>query len=65
MNIKKKLVLSVLILVFIQFSFGFNLHNTQICVISFCFGYYLGKRRPPQVYVEIIDCIFSFKKWTQ
>ena len=65
MNIKKKLVLSVLILVFIQFSFGFNLHNIQICVISFCFGYYLGKRRPPQVYVEITDCIFSFKKWTQ
>ena len=47
---------------FIQFSFGFNLHNIQISVASFCFGYYLGKRRPLQVYIEINDCIFRFKK---
>ena len=25
----------------------------------------LGKRRPPEVYIEIKDCIFSFKKWIQ
>ena len=55
------LVLSILFLVMIEICFGLNFDNAQLCVVSFCFGYYLGKRRPPQVYVEINDCIFSFK----
>ena len=45
--------------------FGVNFDNAQLCAASFCFGYYLGKRRPPQGYVEINDCIFRFKKWMQ
>ena len=55
------LVLSILFLVMIEICFGLNFDNAQLCVVSFCFGYYLGKRRPPQVYVEINDCIFRLK----
>ena len=53
MNIN--LALSTLFLVMIEICFGLNFDNAQLCVVSFCFGYYLGKRRPPQVYVEIND----------
>ena len=56
------LVLSILFLVMIEICFGLNFDNAQLCVVSFCFGYYLGKRRPPQVYVEINNCIFRLKK---
>ena len=49
----------------IEICFGFNSHNVQLCVARFCFGYYLDKRRPPQVYVEINDGIFRLKKLTQ
>ena len=59
------LVLSILILVMIEICFELNFDNAQICVVSFCFGYYLGKRRPAQVYVEINNCIFRLKKWMQ
>ena len=61
----RNLVLTILLLVMTEIYFGFNSHNVQLCVVSFCFGYYLGKRRSPQVYVEINDCIFRLKKWTQ
>ena len=57
------LVLSILFLVMIEICFGLNFDNAQLCVVSFCFGYYLGKRRPPQVYVEINNCIFRLKNW--
>ena len=63
MNIN--LVLSILFLTMIETCFGLNFHNAQLCVAIFCFGYYLGKMRPPQVYVKINDCIFRFKKWMQ
>ena len=53
MNIN--LALSTLFLVRIEICFGLNFDNAQLCVVRFCFGYYLGKRRPPQVYVEIND----------
>ena len=59
------LILSILFLVMIEIFFGLNFHNAQFCVVSYCFGYYLGKRRPSQVYVEINDCIFRLKKWMQ
>ena len=59
------LVLSILFLVMIEICFGLNFHNAQLCVVGFCFGYYLGKRRPPQVYVEMNDWIFGLKKWMQ
>ena len=49
------LVLSILFLVMIEICFGLNSNNTQLCFISFCFGYYLEKRRQPQVYVELND----------
>ena len=39
------LVLSILFLVMIEISFGLNFDNTQLYVVSFCFRYYLGKRR--------------------
>ena len=56
------LVLSILFLVIIQICFRLNFHNTQLCMVSFCFGYYLRKKRPPpQVYVEIKGCIFRLK----
>ena len=54
------LVLSFLFLVMIEICFGLNFDNAQFCVVSFCFGYYLGKRIPPQVYVEIKKCMFRF-----
>ena len=57
------LVLSILFLVMIEIYFGLNFDNAQLCVVMFCFGYYLGKRRPPQVYAEINDSIFGLKKW--
>ena len=44
-----------------EICFELNFDNAQLCVVSFCFGYYLGKRRPPQVYVEINNCIFRLK----
>ena len=59
------LVLSILFSVMIEICFGLNFDNAQRCVISLCFGYFLGKRRPPQVNIEINDCIFRFKKWIQ
>ena len=60
------LVLSILFLVTIEICFGLSFHNAQICVVGFCFEYYLGKKGPPpQVYVEIKDCIFRLKKWMQ
>ena len=59
------LVLSILFLVMTEFFFGLNFDNAQLCVASFCFGYYLGKRRPPQVYVEINNCTFRLKEWMQ
>ena len=55
------LVLSILFLVMIEICFGLNFDNAQLCVVNFCFGYFLGKKRPPQVYVEINDCIFRLK----
>ena len=61
----RNLVLTILFLVMIEICFGFNSHNVQFCVASFCFGYELGKSRPPQVYVEKNDCIVRLKKWTQ
>ena len=30
-----------------EICFGLNSHNVQLCVVSFCFGYYLGKSRTP------------------
>ena len=57
----KKLVLTIFFLVMIKICFGLNFRNVQLCVFSVCFGYYLGKRRPPQVDVEINDCIFRLK----
>ena len=59
------LVLSILLLVMIEICFGLNFDNAQLYVLSFSFGCYLGKRRPPQVYVEINDCIFRLTKWIQ
>ena len=38
--------------------FGLNFDHAQLFFTSLCFGCYLGKRRPPQVYVEIKNCIF-------
>ena len=57
------LVLSILFLVMIEICFGLNFDNAQLCVIGFYFWYYLGKRRSPQVYAEINDCIFRLKDW--
>ena len=58
------LVLSILFLVMIEIGFGLSFGNAHY-VVSFCFGYYLGKRRPPQIYVEVNHCIFRLKKWMQ
>ena len=60
--ILKNTLIGVLFLVLTEVCFGLNLNNVQLCVVSFCFGYYLGKRRPSQVYIEINDCIFRLKK---
>ena len=57
----RNLVLTIF-LVMIEICFGFNSHNVQLCVVRFCFGYCLYKRRPAQVYVEINDGIFRLKK---
>ena len=45
------LVLSILFLVMTEICFGLNFDNAQLCVVSFWFGYCLGKRRPLQVYL--------------
>ena len=55
------IVLSLLFLAMTETCFGLNFHNVKLYVVSFCFGYCLGKRRPRQVYVEINDCIFRLK----
>ena len=56
------LILSILLLLMNEISFGLNFDNEKFCVFSFCLGYYPGKRRQLQVYLEIAlhDCIFSF-----
>ena len=41
------LVLSILFLIIIEICFGLNFDDAQLCVVSFCFGYYQGKWRPP------------------
>ena len=46
----------------IEIYFGLNFDNADLCAVSFCFRYYLGKRRPPQVYVEISNCIFRLNR---
>ena len=62
MNVKlRNLILIIIFLALIEICFGFNPYNPQLCVVSSCFGYYLGKRRPLQIYVEINYCIFRFK----
>ena len=45
------LVLSILFLLRIKVCFGLNFDDAQLCVVSFCFEYYLYKRRPPKFYV--------------
>ena len=47
--ISKNILIGILFLVLIEAWFGLNLNNVQLFVVSFCFGYYLGKRRPPQI----------------
>lgn len=59
--ISKNILTGILMLVLIEAWFGLNSNNVQLFVGSFCFGYYLGKRRPPQIYAEINDCIFRLK----
>ena len=61
----KNLLLTILFVIFIGIVFGFTFKNLQFCIISFCFGYYLSKRKLPQVYVKINDCIFRLSKWIQ
>ena len=56
------LVWSCLLLVMIEICSGLPFDNAQLFVAIFCFGYYLGKRRPQQGYVEINDFIFRLKK---
>ena len=58
----KNLLLTILFVIFIGTVFGFTFKHLQLFIISFGFGYYLSKRRLPQVYVKINDCIFRFKK---
>ena len=55
------LVLSILLLVITEICFGLNFDNAQLCFVRFLGGYFLSKRRPLQVYVEINDCIFMLK----
>ena len=36
-------VLSILFLVMIEICFGLSFHNAQLCVVSFCFGYFWAR----------------------
>ena len=58
MNIN--LELSILFLLMTEIGFGLSFGDAHY-VVSVCFGYYLDKRRPPQIYVEVKDCIFRLK----
>ena len=60
---KNKLI-GILFFVLVEIYFGLNKSKFQVCVISFCLGYYFVKKRPPQLYFEINDCIFRMKEWT-
>ena len=58
----KNILIGILFFMLIDTCFELNLNNVQISIISFCLGYYLSKRRPSQVYIEINNCIFRLKK---
>ena len=59
---KNKLI-GVLFFVLVKSYFGLDKNKFQICVISFCLEYYFVKKKiPPQLYIEINDCIFRLKE---
>ena len=60
----KYLLIGILFFGLVEIYFGLDKNKFQICVISFCIGYYFSKKRPPRLYVEINDCIFRLKEWT-
>ena len=60
----KNILIGILFFVLIETCLGLNLNNVQLFIISSCLGYYLGKRRPPQVYIEINYYVFGLNKWT-
>ena len=60
----KNILIGVLFFVLVEIYFGLDKNKFQIWVINFCFGHYFGKKRPPQLYVKINDCIFRLKEWT-
>ena len=59
---KNKLI-GILFFVLLKIYFGLDRNKFQICVISFCLGYYFVKKIRPQLYIEINDCIFRLKEW--
>ena len=60
----KNILIGVLFFGLVEIYFGLDKNKFQICLIRFCLEYYFGKKRPPQLYVEINDCIFRLKEWT-
>ena len=59
----KNILIGVLFFGLIEVYSGLDKNKFQICVISFCLGHYFGKKRSPQLYIEINDCIFKLKEW--
>ena len=55
----QNILIGVLFVVLVEVYFGLDKNKFQICVISFYLGYYFGKKRLPQLYVEINDFIFN------
>ena len=44
----KNILIGVLFFGLVEIYFGLDKNKFQICAISFCLGYYFGKKRPPQ-----------------
>ena len=60
----KNILIGVLFFGLVEIYFGLDKDKFQICVTSFCLEYYFGKKRLPQLYAEINDCVFRLKEWT-
>ena len=61
--VSKNILIGGLFIGLVEIYFRLDKNKFQICVISFCLGYYFGKKRPSQLYFDLNGFIFRLKGW--